>query len=61
VLEAYRRHGIGTCLLLESMLSMKELGTPKATAGRVAETSFYLKNGWQICRQWAPFQKKLQE
>jgi GNAT superfamily N-acetyltransferase len=58
VLEAYRGNGIGTCLLVESMLSMKELGTPKATAGW-AETDFYLKNGWHICRQWAPFQKKL--
>lgn len=58
VLEAYRGNGIGTCLLLESMLSMKALGTPKVTAGW-AETDFYLKNGWYICRQWAPFQKKL--
>jgi GNAT superfamily N-acetyltransferase len=58
VLEAYRGNGIGTCLLVESMLSMKELGTPKATAGW-AETGFYLKNGWYICRQWAPFQKEL--
>lgn len=58
VLEAYRGHGIGTCLLLESMLRMKELGTPKATAGW-AETGFYLKSGWHICQQYAPFQKKL--
>jgi GNAT superfamily N-acetyltransferase len=60
VLEAYRGHSIGTCLLLESMLRMKELGTPKVTAGWVDATDFYLKNGWQICRLWAPFQKKLQ-
>jgi GNAT superfamily N-acetyltransferase len=59
VLEAYRGNRIGTCLLLESMLRMKELGTPKATAGWVDATDFYLKNGWQICRLWAPFQKKL--
>jgi GNAT superfamily N-acetyltransferase len=59
VLEAFRGHGIGTCLLLESMLRMKELGTPKATAGW-AVTGFYLKSGWQVCRQYAPFQKKLQ-
>jgi len=59
VLEAYRGNGIGTCLLVESMLRMKELGTPKVTA-EWAETDFYLKNGWYICRQWAPFQKKLQ-
>ena len=60
VLEAYRGNGIGTSLVLESMLRMKELGTPKATAGWVSETSFYLKCGWHISRQWAPFQKKLQ-
>ncbi|MFN2284371.1 MAG: GNAT family N-acetyltransferase [Anaerolineae bacterium] len=59
VLEAYRGNGIGTCLLLESMLRMKELGIPKVTAGWVDALDFYLKNGWHICRQWAPFQKKL--
>ena len=59
VLEAYRGHGIGTCLLLESMLRMKELGIPKVTASW-AVTEFYLKSGWEICRQYAPFQKKLQ-
>jgi GNAT superfamily N-acetyltransferase len=59
VLEAYRGNSIGTCLLLESMLRMRELGTPKATAGWVDALDFYLKNGWQICRQWAPFQRKL--
>ncbi len=59
VLEAFRGHGIGTCLLLESMLRMKELCTPKATA-RWAVTGFYLKSGWQICRQYAPFQKELE-
>jgi GNAT superfamily N-acetyltransferase len=58
VLEAYRGHGIGTCLLLESMLRMKELGTSQATAGW-AVTGFYLKSGWKICRQYAPFQKEL--
>ena len=61
VLEAYRGNGIGTCLLLTSMLRMKELGAPKATAGWVDAMDFYLKSGWQICRQWAPFQKVLQE
>lgn len=59
VLEAYRGHDIGTCLLLESILRMKELGVPKAIAGWAA-TEFYIKNGWEICRQYAPFQKKQQ-
>ena len=59
VLDTSRGNGIGTCLLLESMLRMKDLGTPKATA-RWAVTDFYLKSGWEICRQYAPFQKKLQ-
>ena len=58
VLEAVRGNGIGTCLLLESMRHMRELGTPTAMAGW-AETDFYLKNGWHISRQWAPFQKAL--
>jgi ribosomal protein S18 acetylase RimI-like enzyme len=58
VLTAFRGHGIGTCLLLESMLRMVELGTPQATAGW-AETGFYLKSGWHICRQYAAFQKEL--
>jgi GNAT superfamily N-acetyltransferase len=58
VLEAYRGHGIGTSLLLESMLRMRDLGTPRATAGW-AVTGFYLRSGWEICRQYAPFQKRL--
>ncbi len=58
VLEAFRGYSIGSCLLLESMLRMKELGVLKATAGW-AVTDFYLKNGWEICRQYAPFQKKI--
>jgi GNAT superfamily N-acetyltransferase len=58
VLETYRGNGIGTCLLLESMLRMKALGVPEMIAGW-AETDFYLRNGWEICRQYAPFQKAL--
>ena len=38
-------HGIGACLLLESMFGMKELGTPKATAGR-ALTDLCPKSCW---------------
>jgi GNAT superfamily N-acetyltransferase len=61
VLEPYRGHGIGTCLLLESMLKMKDLGVPKVQAGWSGATTFYMRSGWEICRQYAPFQKKLQE
>lgn len=58
VLEAYRGNGIGTCLLLESMLRMKALGVPEMQA-EWAVTDFYLRSGWEVCRQYAPFEKKL--
>jgi hypothetical protein len=40
------------------MLRMRDLGTPRATA-EWAVTGFYLKSGWQICRQYVSFQKTL--
>jgi GNAT superfamily N-acetyltransferase len=58
VLREFRGNGIGTCLLLESMLRMKELDTPQAIAGWAA-TGFYLKNGWHIYRQYVVFQKRI--
>ncbi len=58
VLPEFRHHGIGTCLLMESMLRMKQLGTPKAIAGW-AVTGFYLQSGWYICRQYIVFQKSI--
>lgn len=58
VLEELRRRGIGTCLLLESMLRMKALGAPNVTAGW-ANVPFYLKNGWKISRRYIVLQKDL--
>ena len=57
VLEELRGKGIGSCLLLESVLQMKALGTPNVTAGW-ANTPFYLKNGWKVIRQYKVFQKE---
>lgn len=58
VLEELRGNGIGICLLLESMLRMKELNTPRAIAAWAA-TGFYSKSGWEVCRQYVVFQKEL--
>jgi GNAT superfamily N-acetyltransferase len=58
VLPEFREHGIGTCLLMESMLRMQHLGTPKVVAGWAA-SGFYLKSGWYVCRQYIVFQKEL--
>jgi len=58
VLPELRGQGIGSCLLVASMLRMKELGTPQVWA-HWANTPFYLKNGWRICRRYATFHKTL--
>jgi GNAT superfamily N-acetyltransferase len=58
VLEDYRRKGIGTSLLLESMLRLKEFGVSKVVAGWAA-TEFYLKSGWKICRQYIVYRRRL--
>jgi len=59
VLREFRGNGIGTCLLLESMLRMKKLGTPVAIAGWAA-TGFYLKNSWHIYRQYVMFRRGIE-
>lgn len=58
ILEELRRRGIGTCLLLESMLRMKAFGAPNVTAGW-ANVPFYLKNSWKISRRYIVLQKHL--
>lgn len=58
VQEELRRKGIGTCLLLESMLRMKALGAPNVTAGW-ANVPFYVKNGWKTSRRYVVLQKDL--
>lgn len=56
VLGETRGHGIGSCLLLECVLQMKDAGADRVTAGW-ANTPFYLPNGWEICRQYVVFEK----
>jgi hypothetical protein len=50
--------GIGTVLLLESMLRMKAEGMPIVTAGW-ADVPFYLKSGWSVSRRYVIFERKL--
>ncbi len=57
VLEDMRGNGIGSCLLLESVLRMKDAGADRVIASW-ANTPFYLPNGWRICRQYAVFVKE---
>ncbi|MBD3183038.1 GNAT family N-acetyltransferase [Candidatus Poribacteria bacterium] len=56
VLEDMRGHGIGSCLLLESVLKLKQAGVDSVFAGW-ANTPFYIPNGWRIHRQYAVFEK----
>ena len=58
VLEEMRHHGIGSCLLLECVLSMKKAGADKVFASW-ANTPFYIPNGWKICRQYVVFEKEI--
>lgn len=58
VLEAMRGNGIGSCLLLESVLRMKDAGADRVIASW-ANTPFYLPNGWKICRQYVVFEKDI--
>lgn len=58
VLEDLRQKGIGSCLLVESVLKMKELGALEATAGW-ANVPFYVKNGWRTSRRYLVLQKPL--
>ncbi|MGD8507142.1 MAG: GNAT family N-acetyltransferase [Candidatus Bathyarchaeota archaeon] len=58
VLEEFGRRGIGSCLLLESMLRMKALGASNVTAGW-ANVPFYLKNDWIVSRRYVVFQKEI--
>lgn len=58
VLEEMRGNGIGTCLLLESILRMKDAGADRVTASWT-NTPFYVPNGWKIYRQYAVFEKDI--
>ena len=59
VLEDMRGHGIGSCLLLECVLSMKETGSDRVLASWT-NTPFYVPNGWEICRQYAVFEREIE-
>ncbi len=58
VLEEMRHNGIGSCILLESVLRMKEQGARRVVA-LWANTPFYIANGWKIFRQYTVFEKEI--
>ncbi len=58
VLEEMRHNGIGSCILLESVLRMKDQGAKRAVA-LWANTPFYIANGWKVFRQYTVFVKTL--
>jgi ribosomal protein S18 acetylase RimI-like enzyme len=58
VLENMRGNGIGSCLLLECVLKMKEAGADRVLASW-ANTPFYIANDWKICRQYKVFKKEI--
>jgi len=58
VLEEIRHNGIGSCVLLESVLHMKDAGAKRVIASW-ANTPFYIANNWKICRQYVVFEKSL--
>jgi len=60
VLEDMRCNGIGSCILLESVLQMKNAGAKRVIASW-ANTPFYTVNGWKICRQYGVFEKQISE
>ena len=60
VLEDMRHNGIGSCILLESVLQMKNAGA-KSVIASWANTPFYIANGWKICRQYVVFEKQISE
>lgn len=58
VLEDMRGNGLGSCLLLECVLKMKEAGADRVLASW-ANTPFYIANNWKICRQYKVFKRML--
>ncbi|HGE71921.1 TPA: GNAT family N-acetyltransferase [Candidatus Poribacteria bacterium] len=60
VISDMRGNGIGSWLLLESVMHMKNGGAKRVIAGW-ANTPFYIANGWKICRQYIVFEKKIIE
>ena len=58
VLEEMRNNGIGSWVLLESVLRMKNAGA-KSVIASWANTPFYTANGWKIYRQYGVFEKHI--
>jgi len=58
VLKDMRHNGIGSCILLESVLQMKNAGAKRVIASW-ANTPFYTANSWKICRQYVVFEKQI--
>jgi len=58
VLPDMRGNGIGSCLLLESVLRMKDSGANRVTASWT-NTPFYVPNGWKVFRQYVVFEKNI--
>ena len=57
-LPSERGKGIGTCMMDECMRRLEEAGT-KVVIARWANTPFYLKSGWEVCREYAVLEKRI--
>jgi hypothetical protein len=60
VLVEMRHNGIGSWILLESVLQMKSAGAKRVIASW-ANTPFYIANGWKICRQYGVYEKQIKK
>jgi GNAT superfamily N-acetyltransferase len=58
VLKQHRGRGVGTWLLSESQLRVKQAGRAWLWAGWT-NTPFYIPNGWHVSRRYAVWQKQL--
>ena len=58
VIEDMQGKGIGSWVLLESVLRMKNDGAKRVIASW-ANTPFYIANGWKICKQYIVFGKSI--
>ncbi len=58
VLPEHRSHGIGTWILVETMLRVQRHGLPRIWA-HWTNTPFYELSGWKVCRQYVFLTKQL--
>ena len=59
VLPDYRQKRVGSGLLIHAMQRMQALGVRHATAEWVWPLDYYLKNGWEVDREFSALQKDL--